>query len=1156
MGATCSFARPSSSGGQKYYTGGVTMPGFSFADPRQQHIHQQLLRLVGPGPAAFFRHACQLMAEPENFPAVTHIVGHCVREVESALRDVLKNLAEPPGPRAEDEHGEDIRRILRALEIPHDRGVGEAWLRLRQVPQKYTHRRGLTIRPPGPEFERFWDEIQDVFAYVLQRFEAKYLAVFELLDQLLAKDSPTTDDAKRFAQKLPQTLVTRNYFFARLEHPAWLSLLREHGYFDSLPAPTPDEEGKTSYPWWPQGEYLAKIAGAEPEGVFKVLDSLPPSDNPLANLTLVRIAGRLEAPHVAALIPRLARWLTSSAGYWDEGVVSELVSRLLEAGYRREALKLASEVLAFRVESAAWSSRSLRAALESWDYEALLAELAGVFLRHDPEGWEGWFQFHLDLLERAVGSSRPLGSAPPEDNSLIWLPDLTASEVGPLQEVIGSSLTRTALELVRQDPGRLERVVAQLEERPWAIFRRIALYLIARFPTVSYALLRKHALNEEWVRWPSEAIHMQVKAEFAQLIRVGFPLLSAEDREIFLGWLEAGPDLDKYRDARSDLAEPPTVEQEEGFIGRWRRDWLALVAEHLDEAWRARLSELTRTHGPPEDLAQPHRVEIVEGPTSPISRDELAALAPEALLEYLERWEPPPDWFGEPSVEGLGRTLTKAVGADPVRFAQLAPQFATPDLDPTYLRALLHGLEQAIRSYHRRSQNPEHPPDGAEPAPAADWTAFDWEGVLELCRFVVGQPDPLPSTGHPAGAGRDPGYRWARGAVADLLRSGFCPGDPSIPPGLRERVWEVLETLTQDPDPTPADEARRSRPAADWLQMAINANRGKAFHGVFHYAVWVARHRETGRLEAVPEVRRVLEAHLDPALEPSLAVRSVYGQHLHTLFWLDPAWAAALVPRVFPLDDTERWQAAWCGYLLGNSPYPGSLGPLEPHYTAAVDRLAHGSDLDRDRHLVERLVEHLLAIYLHGGDVAGRLWARFLEVSPLELRAYALQRAGAWLTHPPKGGYSPEQLGRLRALLEDRIRAARHDPAVAPELAQAGYWLLPSPLGEEWALARLREILEIIGWVEPPHVVFERLEALAPGHQLQAVTCLELMAQWEPASWRLGYFLDQQGRTVLRAALEAGGEARAKAKEAINRFVARGHVGLRELLGPPSKDGP
>lgn len=51
------------------------------------------LASIGPGPATFYKDACRIMEADPPFETATHLVGHCLREIESALRKVLLGLA-------------------------------------------------------------------------------------------------------------------------------------------------------------------------------------------------------------------------------------------------------------------------------------------------------------------------------------------------------------------------------------------------------------------------------------------------------------------------------------------------------------------------------------------------------------------------------------------------------------------------------------------------------------------------------------------------------------------------------------------------------------------------------------------------------------------------------------------------------------------------------------------------------------------------------------------------------------------------------------------------------------------------------------------------------------------------------------------------------
>ena len=158
---------------------------FRFEDERQDRIYRRL-RLIGEGPAIFFHDACQIMDSPTKFRTTTHLVGHLMRDVESALRDVLEpQNSGDTAPDVGDRHKWEIQRILDALGVPDDHPVSQLW---RSLPgkdglQSRAHRDALfTPRPVDGEFLSMWDSIQRILDFVLEKFEQTYLDYHKVLD--------------------------------------------------------------------------------------------------------------------------------------------------------------------------------------------------------------------------------------------------------------------------------------------------------------------------------------------------------------------------------------------------------------------------------------------------------------------------------------------------------------------------------------------------------------------------------------------------------------------------------------------------------------------------------------------------------------------------------------------------------------------------------------------------------------------------------------------------------------------------------------------------------------------------------------------------------------------------------------------------------------
>ncbi|MBZ5697620.1 MAG: hypothetical protein LAN18_03640 [Acidobacteriia bacterium] len=140
---------------------------FQFEEPRQERIFRRL-KLVGDGPAEFYRDACRLMSQESDFASTTHLVAHLLREIESGLRQILETVADQSlrlkkGAKNEEKHTDKIRAVLKGLEIAEIDPVAEVWLRLPGRDNNYglaarAHRDDLSApRTLDGEFKEFWN---------------------------------------------------------------------------------------------------------------------------------------------------------------------------------------------------------------------------------------------------------------------------------------------------------------------------------------------------------------------------------------------------------------------------------------------------------------------------------------------------------------------------------------------------------------------------------------------------------------------------------------------------------------------------------------------------------------------------------------------------------------------------------------------------------------------------------------------------------------------------------------------------------------------------------------------------------------------------------------------------------------------------------------
>lgn len=932
------------------------------------------------------------------------------------------------------------------------------------------------------------------------------------------------------------------YFFDRLTSPDWIEPLGKQGFFRN-PPPADRADDLIHFPPWPESRYLARVANKAPSAVLSVAAALPATDNVSVYEDLFDAATRMPAPQAMELADRLAHWVETQDYLYGlvDHKVGALIKHLIELGAPSAALRLLGAALAIlpvrgpteEDQERSWQDFSTR--VSEWDYARLLRELVPALTAR--AGRET-VALLTDLLRAAVRSEKGDEDGPTQDYSSVWRPAIEEHEQNRgqgLRGVLVAALRDTAHQLASADPGKCREIIRWIESPPPRVFRRIGLHLRREFADrdrefAKQALLNRDSFLDPWLRH-----------EYTLLLEKLFPVLAAGEQEELLRWAAESFDAAEFRALLlKERGREPTIEEEQAAAELRLRDRLAPIAEHLPSPWRDRYGGIVARRGMSEHADFPvYSTGVMRGPSAPVSSDELARMDDDELLRLLETWQPP-DTFMGPSKEGLASELSKLVEREPARFAKLALRFS--DQDPTYARALVNGLRNAAK--------------------AGD--AFDWASVLEACRRIVSHPRSAEDEKVPYDD-RDPHWGWARGSVAELLETGFQGGPSEIPAHLRRAAWACLEPITEDANPLPGPEGDEEEPSFDARTDSLNTTRGKAMHALVHYALWVHRPlapegKGSTSFEEMPEVRAVLNRHLDTAVEHSLGIRAVYGWRFPWLRFLDRDWAEGNVSRIFPSEDEKRryWFAAWSAYLFLPQVFDDLLEVLRSEYALAIERLADAHPQVRKRaDPDDRLAEHLMVFYWRGLldlDATDSLLPRFYEAAPDPVRAHAMAFLGRNLcskdSTPP-----PEVLERLSALwVHRRSEASRETGSSAEELAAWGWWFASGRFDASWSLDQLEWVLTAVGKADPDHLVVEELARLAPSHTPRVVRCLRLFFEHirgRTDEWRI-HAAEEETKVILSAGLQHGDQiVREEAADLVNYLGARGFRQFRALLSPP-----
>jgi hypothetical protein len=982
------------------------------------------------------------------------------------------------------------------------------------------------------------------------------------LDELINAGPTACNYAQDLADLLSETALN-DYFFQKISDPSWLKILDEAGQFKDAPRPREDKsEGVIAFPSWPQGEYLKRIASgpSSQDAICDVLNRMPLTENPRVADTIVDIALQIRPALSVRLTPRIVAAIQSRYHIMMHIKVGALISYLAKSGEIESALQLAEAALEILPdprrreredeESAFYNLREPTARFDAWGYEQLLGKNVPDLV---DAGKQRTLDLLCDLLDRAILLSDRRGEARrPEDLSYVWRPSIEDHQQNlnmGLKPLLVTAVRNAAEQIAKKDVQSLPTLVAGLEKRSeaWGVFRRIALHLLRAFPEAGQDLIRTELLD----RGNFDSVDM--RHEYFLLEKDYFGKLPTEDQEVILGWIEAGlpsPMLDRVMKNFEEITgKPPSKEERERYNLQWKRERIAPLEEHLTALWREAHSELFAEEGRPQHPEFTTFSERAWGPTSPQSGQELGAMSPPDLVKYLADWRPSGDVFRGPTSEGLGREVTSIITGKPEAYAASATDFKRLG-EPTYVRAVIQGFEFALKQAH----------------------PFDWPNVLDLCAWATSQEREVAgrNTNFPDA---DPHWGWTRAAVARLLGDGFSSESNPIPLGLKDLAWQAIEPITNDPEPTPEQEKEYSslEPAGqakgkrsnvrsfDPFTAGMNSVRGAAIESVVRYALWVRRGFEklegasdllAKGFEAMPEVRKALETHLRVDIDPSIAIRTIYGQRLPWLQLLDPKWAQENTARILPRNDLVRWHAAWDTYICYCAPYDNVFDWLRSEYAFAVEQIgSHEHGWEGPQPPDFSLAQHLMTFYwrgklAHDGDLLKTFYGRADE----KLAGHALNFVGRSL-RDAKEAVPEDVSGRLMRLWSGRLAAARQRPATSgQELKEYGWWFVSRKMDDAWSVSQLLEALSLAKWIEPDFLVVQELAKLSSVMPLECIRALTMIVEGDAKGWAVLGWADD-AKAIIKAALKSDNpEARQSAEDLVNALGSRGYFDFGALL--------
>lgn len=953
-----------------------------------------------------------------------------------------------------------------------------------------------------------------------------------------------TDQQIRQLRELLNSGADMAFFFSKIKSPEWLPALARNGFYAKPPPPT--QKGNTIFhPVWPQTRFLIGLAATGPSEVAAVTAAIPATGNATVNEDIFRIAVALPPKDMEMLIPRIEKWLRTANLRWHSVALAQFVCKAAEGGKVPAALGVAANILAFRDAPtfedgpaemtspiAGWKPEPV-SRFESYEYGEFLTRILPTLTSADACGTvrvlckivDGYVQ-----LRGRIDAERP-----GYDGSQFWRPSVAGHEQNSPYDAVTSLITalaRTGEQEIKSGHMTFEMVCQTTKAFPWDIFRRLELYWMGRFyDRLSPSIIKEALLNREYVR--SDRFDL----EYGELAKVAFASLGEAEQRQVIAWIDEGPELapgiwESFHG--SELGK----KQAEDWANGWRQKKLFWIKDYLFEPVKTNYVGWEKQFGTPEHPGfHAWGGSFESGLQSPMSLPDFIAKSLDEQAQHLRTWEPKAGDFNGPTKEALGNVFRTAIGEAPATYIEHAELFV--DLPPVYVAAFFSALWETLK-------------DGAPHAMTGVWKTAEW---------LVSQPNEETDLfdEFTRNSRRSRPWHAARMALARLLNSLLGSQGHPLPIDDKERIWPLLEQLATDPDPNihASAEDPDNEDSMGPFNLSLNTVRGEAIHGVFSYIMWRNRLAADKKAGLPPEARRLLERHLDPAIEPTRTIRSIFGANINRLFHWDEKWMESNQQRIFSESHPLLDEIAWSTFITHAQPFSDVFDLLNGRFRRAVMEMVSSRREKGDPDPRVALGGYLVALYW--GDILD-LWQEngllslFFSRAPDSVRGKVIKFVGSTAKKAVQP-IAPVVIGRLVEFWEWRYKVAKEDGGInhAEELANFVWWFYSEKFDVKWAATEMVRALELSTTSVMESLYLRRFSEIADEQTAEALCALEL------AVGRIGkppsaFWFDDEAIKILSAALRSqDSELQRRAKALQDSFVKQGRYDYINLPKAPAK---
>lgn len=1054
--------------------------------------------------------------------------AHSLRE----LVGYLTNDVEVITKQENEKHREKMRRFMNqedVLDGPTREYIDKQWYVLHNYFVDVCHHHIYISQ--DDEYDRALLKLE----FILTALFCPVYESLEEIEKIAQSETPTEEDLDMVISLIKKEAQYRS-FIRNINHPNWFLLLKEE-VFKRIP-----QKGEH----YEESRFLTKIADKLPQEVAETIRNLSNTDHEGAQVEFMNAILKMPIEISKTLKKQVRKWIINSKIVRNtlfERVVNYII-KLFENDEIKIGIELARAILYIKEDSIekleAFQSFTVHITpevnvnIDPYSFERYINKFTPILKEKAPIEVLKLYSQLLNVLIRFYKKNQK-GLNKSDDLSFYWRKLINENDNFSYNRDIKNVLVNAIRELLvyigENQEELFDEAISILRKNEFIIFQRLELFIIRDYPKLSEDYIEQAISNKEFFDLYHEML------EYPLLLKQEFSNLTNKTQNQYLKWIKSGPNIRIYRRNYKKVYNKKLPKEDlYSMVLEWQVKRLGPIKEFLDSD-KIKFYRLTEEAVKKYDIFNEHTSGAIFGPSSPISYEEMVKKSKEEIITFLLNFKMKSDFFDD-SIS-LGRVLRDVVEQRAVEFSSYAGQFIKTESLHRFISFFLDGMKGAIKQNQK----------------------IDWVPIMDICESILIENVEI-SEEHQHN--KEITLKDIKTSIGSLIQEGLSKEKNSIPFSIRDKVWLLIKILLEDKSLTEEKELNWLSQNGNLWNLAINSIRGIAFNSMIQYGIWHADYtfanQEMGKsvkTKMPSEVKEILEDNLIIENEPSLTIRSIYGENLNRLMYLDKNWVIDHINDIFPQEKENQkyWEASWASFISFNRIYKETYDLLKEQYNIAIDLISKdGLKTKSASFSIKQLGYHIVSLLVHGiEDISNEesLIHKFFKNAPSEFRSIFIHYLGQHLQDFRSNNDSKDIITRLKQFWDYRITEAKNGEIkdFQRELTRFVIWFENSIFEKEWILQQFEQTLEITqGSIDVFYDVIDSLLDYVEEYPVLVMKCIDQIIKHDIEVNKYLLYIEKYNSVLKKVFQSRNQQAIDNAKEVINYLVSRDYDYFRGLL--------